>query len=100
MPSQIAAPLYVARPVPACEHPVELLEPGTATLRPHRSIASLSATCSPGTPRVCKQSLLRRACDLGADALLINERPSSGGQWQGSDYNLKSMAASAIRWTE
>jgi hypothetical protein len=87
-------------PIPECEHPVEVIESGRTLLRAHRSIASLSAMCSPGTPRVCKQMLLRRACELKADALVIDKHAGSGGQWQDPAYTLKPMSAHAIRWTE
>jgi hypothetical protein len=88
------------KPLPECEHPVEIVESRRAMLRAHRSIASLSATCSPGTPRVCKQTLLKRACELKADALIIDQRASSGGQWQDPGFTLKPMSAHAIRWID
>jgi hypothetical protein len=86
--------------MPHCEHPIEVVDAELTTLRAHRTIASLSATCSPGSPRVCKQSLLERACELKADALIIEDRPPSGGPWQGSDHTLKPMSARALLWTD
>lgn len=88
------------KPMPECDHPVEVIEAGRTLVRAHRSIASMSATCSPGSPRVCKQTLLRRACELKADALVIDKSAGSGGQWQDPGYTLKPMSAHAIRWTD
>jgi hypothetical protein len=86
--------------MPECDPPVEIVDAERLRLRPHRSVASLSATCSPGSPRVCKQMLLKRACELQADALMFDKHAGSGGQWQDPGYTLKPMSAHAFRWTD
>ncbi|HEX5661512.1 MAG TPA: hypothetical protein VFX59_30190 [Polyangiales bacterium] len=88
------------RPMPECDPAVEVVDAERLALRPHRAVASLSATCSPGSPRVCKQMLLKRACELKADALMFDKHAGSGGQWQDPGYTLKPMSAHAFRWTD
>src|SRR5256885_10616621 len=60
-----------------CDRDVAVFPAGAAPGRPHREIASLSATCSPGAIDVCERRMKDRACELAADAVILVE-PGSG----------------------
>lgn len=88
-------------PMPECEREIQWIESRSLVVRPHRTIGKLSATCSPGSPRVCKQTLMKRACELEADALLIEDSRAAGGNWQGgANFRLAPMNVEALRWTD
>ena len=53
-----------------CRHPVQLFSEGEP-LRRYRELARVSVTCPLLAPRACEEKLLARACDLGANAVLI-----------------------------
>lgn len=55
----------------SCAHSVRLLR-----ARPREAfeeLASLSATCPYPSPNTCERRLLARACDLAADAVVVEE---------------------------
>ncbi|MES1183347.1 MAG: hypothetical protein ABUL60_06000 [Myxococcales bacterium] len=58
-------------PQSACLHRVESLSAAELT-RPYVELARLSATCPQLSPRVCEETLLKRGCDLGADAVVTD----------------------------
>src|SRR3954454_10308406 len=56
-----------------CDRDIAMLPPGATPGRPYKEVASLSATCSPGSIELCERRLKERACELGADALVPTE---------------------------
>jgi len=81
-----------------CKRDVPILEANRAGGRPYEELKTLSATCYPGTPGVCEQTLLERACELGADALLVLEPQALGSPAGANTQSLTSMTARALRW--
>ncbi|HET9931038.1 MAG TPA: hypothetical protein VFQ35_10135 [Polyangiaceae bacterium] len=85
-------------PSSTCEPRVEVLRSAAEALRPYREVATLSASCYPGTPRLCEDRLAQRACELKADAVILME-PTSGGTPPGSSGQSEiSMSGRAVRW--
>jgi hypothetical protein len=81
-----------------CDRDVAILPAGATPGRPHKEVSSLSATCSPGAIDVCDQRLKERACELGADAIVMVE-PTPGPNPAGaSGQRLVSRSGRAIRW--
>ena len=62
------------REKPTCDKQVAILPAGASIGRAYKEVASLSATCSPGSPDICEQSLKNRACELAADAVIMSDR--------------------------
>lgn len=83
-----------------CDHPVQVLRNHAEAVRPYRQIAALSATCSPGTPSVCEREMLDRACELGADAIILTPNSQRGTPWNASTRTLSTSSARAVRWTD
>ncbi|MDB4990617.1 MAG: hypothetical protein JWN04_5795 [Myxococcaceae bacterium] len=83
-----------------CKHQVSVLHSATQAVRRYREVASISASCSPGAPRVCEQRLRARACELEADALILQGLGRGGVPYGGGTYNLVSQNARAIRWLD
>ena len=83
-----------------CKHEIILLHSATQVVRRYREVASISASCSPGAPGVCKQRLRARACELEADALILQGSGRGGVPYGGGTYNLVSQDARAIRWLD
>jgi hypothetical protein len=81
-----------------CSRDVSILRADQVGGRPYQELRSLSATCYPGTPGVCEQTLLERACELEADALLVLEPQALGAPAGASTQSLSSMTARAVRW--
>ena len=85
-------------PESKCEREIAVLPAGSTPGRPHKEVASLSATCSPGSIEVCERRMQERACELGADAVVLVE-PSPGPNPVGaSGQTLVSRSARAIKW--
>jgi hypothetical protein len=88
-----------SREKPACDREVAVLPAGSSTGRTYKEVASISATCSPGSIELCEERLKSRACELGADAVIETE-PAPGATPSGaSGQSLVSRGARAIRWT-
>jgi hypothetical protein len=81
-----------------CARPVKLLPAGALPGRPYREIASLSATCSPGSIELCERRLKERACTLGADALLLSEGEPGANPAALPMQSLVSRSARALQW--
>ena len=81
-----------------CSRDVPILDAGQSGGRPYRELKTISATCYPGTPGVCEQTLLERACELDADALLLVEPQALGSPAGASTLSSTSMTARALRW--
>ena len=81
-----------------CSRDVPLLNADQVGGRPYQEIKTISATCYPGTPGVCEQTLLERACELEADALLVREPSASGSPPGANSQSSTSMTALALRW--
>lgn len=83
-----------------CSPPVELLRSASEVVRPYREVATLSATCYPGTPRLCEQRLKERACELKAEAIILMA-PTPGGTPSGaSTQSQVSLSGRAVRWKQ
>jgi len=83
-----------------CRRDVPILRGDQAGGRPYQELETLSATCYPGTPGVCEQTLLERACERGADALLLVEPQALGSPVGASTQSSTSMTARALRWEQ
>ncbi|HMI86770.1 MAG TPA: hypothetical protein VK550_21905 [Polyangiaceae bacterium] len=82
----------------ACDRPVQLLPAGTLPGRRYRELASLSATCSPGSVELCDRRLKERACALGADAVLLGEGEPGASPAAIPMQSLVSRNARALKW--
>lgn len=83
-----------------CSRHVQVVPPAVGVMRPHRSIASISATCSPGTPSVCEQHLRERACELEGDAVILSDRAAEPAPTTGSTRALVARAGQVVRWLD
>lgn len=81
-----------------CSRDVPLLHADQVGGRPYQELKTISATCYPGTPGVCEQTLLERACELEADALLMREPSALGAPPGANTQSSTSMTALALRW--
>ena len=75
--TQPEGPYRLIQPEPvSCLHPVSVLSAAQASRPAYREVARMSATCPGIAPTQCEQTLLARACELGADAIIIQrEQP-------------------------
>ena len=80
-----------------CDHHVELLRTAPLDESNYVVVATLSSTCYPGAPGACEKSLLRRACELNADIVVMVETQAQGTPPGASGQSLSSMAARAMR---
>lgn len=83
-----------------CSRDVQVVPSTVGATRPFRSVASISATCSPGAPSVCEQHLRERACELGGDAVIISESVEGAAPQTGSNYSLVARAGKVVRWLD
>ena len=83
-----------------CDRPVSVVPAGSLPARPYREIANLSATCSPGSMDLCERRLKQRACELGADALLLEEAAGGPNPSAVPIQSLVSRNARALRWAQ
>jgi len=83
-----------------CDPPVELLRSESEARRPYREVASLSASCYPGAPKLCENRLLARACELQASAVILRPSAPGGTPVGASKQSQISVDARAVRWTE
>jgi len=81
-----------------CPRDVPILQANQAGGRPYQELKTLSATCYPGTPGVCEQTLLERACEIDAEALLMVDPQALGSPAGASTQSQVSMTARALRW--
>jgi hypothetical protein len=81
-----------------CDRPIEMLPAGSRPGRPHREIASLSASCAVGFTGLCERHLRERACALGADALLLADAEAGPNPAAPAAQSLMSLSARALRW--
>ncbi len=81
-----------------CHPAVPVLSAAEVGGRTYHEVGSLSATCYPGAPAVCKRTLSESACAHQADAAILIE-PATGGSPPGaSSQSQVSVSARAIRW--
>ena len=83
-----------------CKRDVPLLSSAEVGGRPYREVSALSATCYPGAPAACERTLANRACELNADALILNESSAGGTPPGASSQSAVSMSARAVNWTD
>jgi len=83
---------------PQCKRDVPVLEAAEVGGRAYHEVSALSATCSPGSPSVCRQQLRERACELNADALILEESSSGGTPPGASGQSQTAMSARAVTW--
>jgi hypothetical protein len=80
-----------------CDREVAILPSSGASGRKYKELASISATCSPGS-QLCERRLKDRACELGADAVILTEPSSGPNPPGGSSQSLVSQSGRAVRW--
>ncbi len=85
---------------PECARNVMVFDPGTIPQRRYHEIASLSATCYPGALANCERRLKARACELGADAIILGDTTRDAPPPGASPQSLVSRSARAVRWTD
>jgi hypothetical protein len=83
-----------------CSRHVQVVPPAVGAMRPFHSIASVSATCSPGTPSVCEQHLRERACELEGDAVILSDKVEQPAPTTGSTRALVARAGQVVRWLD
>jgi hypothetical protein len=83
---------------PPCGSPVELVRADSAPSRPFRELARVSASCSPGAPRLCERRLLVRACELKADAVLMLPLAAGGTPPGSSAQSQVTASGRVVRW--
>jgi hypothetical protein len=81
-----------------CDRPIKVLPAGVLPGRPHREIATISATCAPGALELCERRLKERACALGADVLVLTEGESGPNPAATPLHSFVSRDARALRW--
>jgi hypothetical protein len=82
-----------------CEPAVEVLRSPAEARGNYKELASLSASCYPGTPRLCEDRLAERACELKADAIILMAPTAGGTPPNTSGQSEISMSARAVRWS-
>lgn len=82
-----------------CKRQVPVLRAEEVGGRAYHEISRLSASCYPGAPEACKQTLTNRACELEADALILIESSPGGSPPGASGQSSVSISARAVRWT-
>jgi len=83
---------------PKCDRDIAILPAGATPGRANKEVASLSATCSPGAIDVCETRMKERACELGADAVVLIESSPGPNPVGASGQTLVSRSGRAIRW--
>jgi len=82
-----------------CKRDVPVLHENEVGDRKYHEVSAISATCYPGAPNVCQQTLRERACELKADALILSESPEGGATPPGaSGQSAVSVSARAVNW--
>ena len=78
---------------PPCDREVPFVDARIARERPHRELSRISVTCGVGLVQDCDERLRRRACNVGADAIVRDDEggtPVTG--------RLPSASAALVRW--
>jgi hypothetical protein len=83
-----------------CSRHVQVVPPAVGATRPFRSIASVSATCSPGALSVCEQHLRERACELQGDAVILSDKVGEPAPTTGSTRALVARSGQVVRWVD
>ena len=81
-----------------CERDVAVLSAAEVGGRSYREVSMISATCYPGAPNACRQTLRQRACELHADALILTDGESGGTPLGASSQSVVSLSAHAVNW--
>ena len=81
-----------------CHPTVPVLTEAEVGGRTYHEVGSLSATCYPGAPAVCKRTLSESACEHQADAAILVESAGGGAPPGASGQSQVSMSARAVRW--
>src|SRR5690349_22182849 len=87
-------------PEPKCDRPLAVIPAHAVSGRPHREIANISVTCYPGVLWVCERRLKERACELGADAVLLSDALPGPNPAGGSRQSTVSQSGRAVRWED
>lgn len=89
-----------AGPKRSCDALVEVVRSAGEVRRPYREIATLSASCYPGMPKVCEDRLTERACELKADAVILMPSVAGGTPPGASTQSEVSMSGRAVVWKD
>lgn len=84
---------------PKCDPAPPILHQSEVGGRKYRELSALSATCSPGAPGACRRTLSDRACELKADALILDDVPEGPVPAGASGQSESSLSARAVTWT-
>ncbi len=81
-----------------CHPAIPVLSAAEVGGRTYHEVGSLSATCYPGAPAVCKRTLSESACEHQADAAILVESAAGAAPPGASGQSQISMSARAVRW--
>ena len=81
-----------------CVPGVPLLDAAEVHGRPFHELSTLSATCYPGAPSVCRQILSERGCELHADAVILQDSRGTGTPPGASNQSAVSQSGRAVKW--
>lgn len=83
---------------PACAREIRVFD-AVDSVPAHEVVSSISVTCSPGALDVCERRLQTRACELKADAVILESASRAAAVPPGaSAQSLVSRGARAVRW--
>jgi hypothetical protein len=83
---------------PSCDGAVDVVGQSELDARAHDVLSELSVTCPAGVPDDCRERLLARACEKGADAVLLDEVQLTRPEPALSGPQQRSMSGTAIAW--
>ena len=74
-----------------CEKPVPLVSADAKPTRPYRVLSRETATCDKVSPKDCDHTLQARACELGADAIVLEDHDDSSPR-------RRFLGGALVRW--
>lgn len=83
-----------------CDRPIDVVPAHAMLGRARREVANITVSCYPGVPWVCERLLKERACELGADAVLLSDAEPGPNPAGGSRQSMVSKSGRAVRWEE
>jgi hypothetical protein len=78
-------------PAPRCRHAVPLVTSTEGSMRSYTIMSRIAVRCAPITPADCDDTLRARACEVGADAVVLDDRADTNPQ-------RRIVNGSLVRW--